>query len=179
MGLGNCEKCNDSSRDCQCQTSTLPASIRREIEDFEVPWPEGNGDEWKSVVRAKGGGAKGGGADDVVGIVKNRDTEGWDDIGVRGIAIGKAPAAPEGVKSTKNKRESQWSTKRSTRSKVSFNLDDDDGGADGRSSVERISSSLDEEEISSVVDSGSYVVDKKSETLDSLLEKPDWMNYRE
>merc|ERR1719431_54934 len=40
MGLSNCKKCKDDSKHCRCQKNgKLPASIRREIEDFEVPWP--------------------------------------------------------------------------------------------------------------------------------------------
>ena len=48
MGLSDCKECK-STTPCRCpRPRELPASIRREIEDFEVPWPEGAEDwnEW-------------------------------------------------------------------------------------------------------------------------------------
>ena len=48
MGLSDCKECK-STTPCRCpRPRELPASIRREIEDFEVPWPEGTEDwnEW-------------------------------------------------------------------------------------------------------------------------------------
>jgi len=49
MGLSNCSKCKDDTKPCQCERyGKLPASIRSEIEDYEVPWPRGSKD-WKEV----------------------------------------------------------------------------------------------------------------------------------
>ena len=48
MGLSDCKECK-STTPCLCpRPKELPASIRREIEDFEVPWPEETEDwnEW-------------------------------------------------------------------------------------------------------------------------------------
>ena len=146
MGLGDCEKCKDSSKPCRCQQGgKLPASIRREIEDYEVPWPEKIEDDWQRIERRKTSGNK-------------AATE-----EIQGEKI-KGGNQNEERKEGRN----EWELPRKNRvsSKVRFQ----------RVSV---SSPSEEEKISSSVrKSASYTIDRESETADSLLDKPEWMQYK-
>ena len=123
----------------------MPASIRREIEDYEVPWPEKTEDDWRRIERRKTSGNKA-----ATEEIKGEKVKGGNQNEER--------------KADRN----EWELPRENRvsSKVRFQ----------RVSV---SSPSEEEKISSSVrKSASYTIDRESETADSLLDKPEWMQYK-
>ena len=126
----------------------MPASIRREIEDYEVPWPEKTEDDWRRIERRK---TSGNANKDAAEEMKGKKSKGGNQ--------------DEERKEERND-ESQLPERNRVSSKVRFQRVSD-------------SSPTEVEEISSIArKSASYTIDRESEIADSLLDKPEWMQYK-
>ena len=182
LGFGNCDQCQEPYKLCQCQKGgKLPASIRREIDDYEIPWPEkGSKHDWRQVPRREEKEGMEGEKDKKSGNANGKrkgERKRWDSAG-RKEKTGRSEQ--HSIERERTSRDAATVTKsepntgsKHTRSKVSFAQTDD----------ARLNSATENEmEEKRASQSDSYTVVSRSErkdTIDSLLEKPYWLKYLE